>query len=55
MGRHRCCSVVVREVLRCLSTEVGSVLGDCQSSKDFAGLSFKSIGLMETEFENVAR
>lgn len=35
-----------------MSAEVGSVLGHRRSSKDFAGLSFKSIGLMGTEFEN---
>lgn len=45
-------SVVTGEVLQCLSTDIGFVLGDRLSSKDFAGLSFKSIGLMETEFEN---
>lgn len=39
------------EVLQCLSAEVGPGKGGC---KDFAGLSFKSTGLMETKLENLA-
>lgn len=38
-----------------LEQEAKSLLGNHWSSKDFAGLSFWSIGLMESERENLTR